>query len=232
MTTTDYTDETDYLLTTNLTNYTNMENKEEWQTADAKEAKQLSEYIKMVTDFAQYVQKEYIDDSDGEMSLMICASDRTISGSKTAAAHIILGGRYALTTGLASMMKDERIKYLMSSARVLAAEMGDINERIKERKSRLRKFYYQSALCGVWTLVLIVLYVSGMTNLITTISNLLLMALCGFLNYREIKECRRRIEVLKREEEQDKKEQALFGFQSFMEMLKRHAQQNDDDENE
>lgn len=53
------------------------ENTNNRQEQTAQQLREKSAFINQVANFAEYMQKEFIDDSDGNMGLIICATDRT-----------------------------------------------------------------------------------------------------------------------------------------------------------
>ena len=99
----------------------------------AQQLREKSAFINQVTNFAEYMQKEFIEPSDGEMGLIICAADRTYdkaSDERTGACHIVLGGGYINTASLASMMQREQMQDLFRKTRRLADSIdGDRQER-------------------------------------------------------------------------------------------------------
>ena len=207
-----------------------MANEKEWNTAEAKELRERSEFIKRVTDFAQYMQKEYVDESDGELAMMICASDRSFSDEKAGAAHIVMGGRATMTAAVASMMQEERMGEIFRVARMVAGDAQSIKGNVGGLRRRLRTSYCLAGLSAAWTLCIGGFQVFGIANWITTVSNLLLMAFVGFQLYGLIRDLRRKLQAIEREERRDRRDRVQMGMAAFAEMMRRMAQRNDEDE--
>lgn len=199
-------------------------------TAEARELRERSEFIKRVTDFAQYMQKEYVDGSDGEVAMMICASDRSFSDEKAGAATIVMGGKATMTAALAEMMREERTGELFRVARMVAGEAQSASEDAGPLKRRLRTGYGMAGLTAFWTLCIVGFQVWGVANWITTVSNLLLMAFVGFQLYGLIRDQRRKLQAIEREERRDRRDRVQMGMAAFAEMMRRMAQKNDEDE--
>ena len=201
-------------------------------TAEAKELRERSEFIKRVTDFAQYMQKEYVDGSDGELAMMICASDRSIGDDRAGAAHIVMGGRATMTAAVASMMQEERMGEIFRVARMVAGDAQSIKGNVGGLRRRLRTFYCLAGLTALWTLCIVGFQVVGIANWITTVSNLLLMAFVGVQLYGMIRDLRWKVKSIEAEQERDRRERMQMGMAAFAEMLKRIAASADDEEEE
>ena len=70
-----------------------------YDSCEAQQVRQQSEFLKRVHDFAEYMHKEYIAESDGEMSLFISASDGTLGDDKVGRMQCVMGSE-ALVAGL------------------------------------------------------------------------------------------------------------------------------------
>lgn len=147
---------------------------------EAQEVRQRSEFLKRVTDFAQYMQKEYIEPSDGEMSLLISAGDATTDGDGTLRTQCRMGRNFEIAAGLASMMRDEDNQPLFRLARRMADDYTDLDDRRRDLRRKQRTFYALTALTVFWTGCIVFLQAWGVANCIATITNLLLMAYIGF----------------------------------------------------
>jgi len=199
-------------------------------TAEARELQERSEFIKRVTDFAQYMQKEYVDGSDGKVAIMICASDRSFSDEKAGAATIVMGGKATMTAALASMMREERTGELFRVARLVAGEAQSASEDAGPLKRRLHFDYAVAAFCVLWMLAIVVLAVTGMMNPFLAVTNLLLMLATCINLYREISDQRRKLQAIEREERRDRRDRLQMGMAAFAEMMRRMVQRNDEDE--
>lgn len=146
---------------------------------EAQEVRQRSEFLKRVTDFAQFMQKEYIEPSDGEMSLLISAGDATLDDGNTPHMHCALGHGSLTSAGLAAMMSDENAQPLFRMARRMADDYTDLDDRRRELRRRRRRLIAAIALCTVWTLVLVAMLALDIVmhrSPFTDITSLLLMA--------------------------------------------------------
>lgn len=125
------------------------------------------------------MQKEFIDDSDGDMGLIICAADHT-ADERTGACHIVLGGRAVNVASLASMMQQDEMQDLFRKARILSSTDGSngyMADELRRLRRRLRWTYAVGAFCALWTLTLIALQlIFGGSWMITICSVLLMLA--------------------------------------------------------
>ena len=202
-------------------------------TAEAQEVRQRSEFIKRVYDFAHFMQKEYIDDCDGDIGLLICALDKTIGDGKAGAAHIVLGGKATVTAGVVSMMQHENMGDIFHVARMVAGESESERQDIGGLRRKLRMGYGMAAVCTLWTAFLVFLQVWGVANWITTVSNLLLMVFLGYQLYTTIRDQRRRLKRIEAEENRERRERLEHAMGMFTAMLKGMANcMNDDDDDE
>lgn len=198
---------------------------------EAQEVRQRSEFIKRVNDFAHFMQKEYIDECDGDIGLLICALDKTIGDGKAGAAHIVLGGKATVTAGLVSMMQQENMRDVFHVARTVAGECAIDRENIGGLRRRLRLGYWMAGLCALWTAFLVFLQVWGVANWITTVSNLLLMGFIGYQLWMTIRDQRRKLKRIEREEMQERRERLDHAMGMFTAMLKDMAgRMNGDDD--
>lgn len=150
-----------------------------------------SDFLKMVSDFAEYMDKEYIEKDDGRLALMICAADKDAPTGRTAAANICLGNSLVMTAGLASMMGSDDTREIFRIAREVADEVDDATEDADAVRHKLRIAYLLAGVLIFWTSCIIGLQAWGVSNWITTISNLLLMVLCAIRLWPVIRDLRR-----------------------------------------
>ena len=200
--------------------------------ADAQDVRQRSEFIKRVNNFAHFMQKEYIEECDGELALMLCAMDKNIGDGKAGAAHIVLGDRMMLTAAVASMMQQDGMGEIFRAARMTAGEMENEHRDIEVLRRKLRVGYGMVGLTVFWTLCLIGLQVWGVANWITTVSNLLLMVFIGYQLWHTIRDQRRTLKRIEEEEKNDRRERLDRAIGMFSAMLKDLAgrMNHDDDE--
>ncbi len=201
-------------------------------TREAARVREKSEFIRCVHDFARYMQKEYIDVSDGR-SLLITACDRDIDGcTKGGMAHIILGNAMLNTAAIASMMREESMADMFRTARIANTE-DDMSVEIAAKRKRLRTLYVTSALIALWTLCLVGLLAWGVAGWVSTVTNMLLMGYMGYLIFGEIRPLRRQIARMKasdREERKARVKQEEDALEEFFGMLRRRMEQDGDDD--
>lgn len=131
------------------------ENTDNRQEQTAQQLREKSAFINQVANFAEYMQKEFIDDSDGGMGLIICATDRTFdkaSDGRTGACHIVLGNGRINTASLASMMQQDDMQDLFRKARILSSTDGSngyMADELRRLRRRLRWTYGTAAFCGL-----------------------------------------------------------------------------------
>ena len=83
-----------------------IEKKGNYDSCEAQQVRQQSEFLKRVHDFAEYMQKEYIAESDGEMSLFISAGDSTLGENGVGRVQCVMGQQWMVASGLASWLED------------------------------------------------------------------------------------------------------------------------------
>ncbi len=203
---------------------------QERQTAE--KLRNSSEYIKAAESFARYAHQEWIQDYIDSRALLMCCVDRTIPdgvGSITLAT----GDSDLLTVSLMQMQDDEHLGHIFRKARMVNDTIGDLNENIRNLRSRLRMGYYMAALVAFWMLCIIGFQIWGVANWITTVSNLLLMVFLGYMVGRDILERRKMLKRLTNAVQRDRVEMAEQRlralFDSLMSRL-RHDDSDDDDE--
>lgn len=191
-----------------------------------------SEYIKQVKDFASYIHKEYIEQSD-ERILLICAADNDVPGTQGCMTHILTGNKQLGVTAVSEMIREKEFNLLFRMARVMNNDDEDFADVIHIKRRHLRRLYALAVVELLWTLSLIAFLIFGISNWISTISNLLLMVLVGYYLSGEISKIRRQIKGLQNECKDDRAAKAAHSLATFFEMLKRKLQENDtDDEDE
>ena len=149
-----------------------------YDSCETQQVRQQSEFLKRVYDFAEYMHKEYIAESDGEMSLFINANDGTL-GNKVARMQCVMGQESLVVTGLASWLEEGDNREMFRAARRMADDYDDLPERRKELRRQRRVLYTQMTVSALWACAIILLQVFGIGNWITTVSNLLLMTFVG-----------------------------------------------------
>ena len=150
-----------------------------YDSCEAQQVRQQSEFLKRVHDFAAYMYKEYISESDGEMSLFISANDGTLGDDKVGRMQCVMGRDTLVITGLASWLEDGEHREMFRAARRMADDYDDLPERRKELRRQRRMLYTLMAVSVLWACAIILFQVFGIGNWITTVSNLLLMTFVG-----------------------------------------------------
>ena len=150
-----------------------------YDSCEAREVRRQSEFLKRVHDFAEYMQKEYIAESDGKMSLFISASDSTLGNDKVGRLQCVMGSEALVVTGLASLMEEGDNRELFRAARRMADDYDDLPQRRKELRRQRRVLYVLSGATVLWACAIILLRVFGIVDWINTISNSILTAFVG-----------------------------------------------------
>lgn len=201
---------------------------QERQTAER--LRNSSEYTKAAESFARYAHQEWIQDCIDSRALLMCCIDRTIPDGV---------GSITLATGdgdllAASLMQnDEHLGHIFRKARMVNDTIGDLNESIRNLRSRLRMDYYMAALVVFWMLCVICFQIWGVANWITTVSNLLLMLFLGHMIGRDILERRKMLKRLTNAVQRDRVEMAEQRLRALLDSLMsrlRHDDSDDDDE--
>lgn len=150
-----------------------------YDSCEAREVRRQSEFLKRVHDFAAYMHKEYISESNGEMSLFISASDGTLGDDKVGRMQCVMGSEALVVTGLASLMEQGDNRKLFRAARRMADDYGDLPQRRKELRRQRRALYTLMIVSALWVCAIILLQVFGVADWITTVTNLLLATFIG-----------------------------------------------------
>ena len=205
------------------------------QAAEAQQLREKSAFINQVTSFAEYMQKEFTDDSNGDMGLIICAADHT-TDERTGACHIVLGGRAVNVASLASMMQQDEMQDLFRKARILSSTDGSngyMADELRRLRSRLNRDYAFLVLPIGYSLLLAVLTaLSPAFHLPVTIASVFLMAFLTMLIVSDIKDLRRKSRRLADSIDGDRRERrnmlgaAMMGM--FAQMV--HRDRDDDDD--
>lgn len=211
------------------------------QSHEARMARQESEFIKRIEDFARYIGPEYITTEDNPRSLCIIAADCLDAESgKHAMAHILLGSPRVGRCALRSMMEDNDA--FSAQVHELCDNDGcnrsveELDEEIGRKQKRLKCSIGAAVFDGVWSAVLIAMQVVGVANLLTTISGLLLMALCGMFITRDIQSLRRDLARLRQQRKRAAGRQKIMNrisqFGEFLRQMRAQIEEDagDDDE--
>ena len=148
-----------------------------YDSCEAREVRRQSEFLKRVHDFAKYMHKEYIAESDGEMSLFISANDSTLADDKVGRMQCVMGSEALVTTGLASLMEDGDSRELFRAARRMADDY--LPQRRKELRRQRRVLYTLMTVSALRACAIILLRVFGIVDWINTITNSILTAFVG-----------------------------------------------------
>lgn len=211
------------------------------QEQTAQLLREKSAFINQVTSFAEYMQKEFINESDGEMGLFICAADRTTydkdNGKQTGACHVVLGGRAVTVASLASMMQQEQMQDLFRKARILSSTDGSngyMADELRRLRRRLNRDYAFLTLPIGYSLLLAVLTaISPAFHLPTTIASVFLMAFLAMLIVRDIKDLHRKTSRLADSIDSDHRERRnMLGAAMIRKLAQMAHRDRDDDDDE
>lgn len=201
-------------------------------SCEAQQVRQQSEFLKHVHDFAKYMHKEYISESDGEMTLFISANDGTLGDDKVGRMQCVMGREALVVTGLASQMEQGDNRELFHAARRMADDYGDMPQRRKELRRQRKVLYTMMTVSVLWACAIILLQVFGVANWITTVSNLLLMTFISLqlLSFRA--DLRRKTARFREDESDHRRNMIERGIGEAMQRFfsKFHREQDDDEE--
>ena len=205
------------------------------QEQTAQQLREKSAFINQVASFAEYVQKEFINPSDGDIGLIICAADHT-ADEQTGACHVVLGGRAVNVASLASMMQQDEMQDLFRNARILSSTDGSngyMTDELRRLRRRLRWTYAAGAFCALWTLAIIALhFINGGSWTITVCSVLLMLSADANLAGQAL-DLRRKTRRLADSIDEDRQERRHMLGAAMMGMLGQMAHRDrDDDEDE
>lgn len=210
------------------------DNTDNRQAAEAQNLREKSAFINQVTSFAEYMQKEFINDSDGEMGLIICAADHT-ADEQTGACHVVLGGRAVNVASLASMMQQDEMQDLFRHARILSSTDGSngyMADELRRLRRRLRWTYAAGAFCALWTLALIALQLIFGGSWMITICSVLLMLATDANLAGQVLDLRRKTRRLADSIDGDRRERRNMLNAAMMGMLAQIAHRDRDDDDD
>jgi len=201
-----------------------------YDSCEAQQVRQQSEFLKRVHDFAEYMQKEYIAESDGEMSLLINASDGTL-GNKVGRMQCVMGQEALVVTGLASFMEEGENRELFRAARRMADDYDDLPQRRKDLQRQRRVLYTLMTVSALWACAIILLQMFGVANWKTTVSNLLLMTFIGLQLWSFRADLRRKLARLHEDEIDHRRNMIERGIGEAMQrFFSKFRREQDDDE--
>ena len=202
-----------------------------YDSCDAREVRQQSEFLKRVRDFAEYMHKEYIAESDGEMSLLINASDGTLSDDKVGRLQCVMGRDALVITGLASWLEDGEHREMFRVARRMADDYDDLPQRHKELRRQRRVLYTLISITALWTCCIVLFQAFGVANWITTVSNLLLIVFVGLQLWSFRADLRRKLARLHEDESDHRRNMIERGIGEAMQrFFSKFRREQDDDE--
>lgn len=210
------------------------DNTDNRQAAEAQQLREKSAFINHVASFAEYMKKEYINDSDGDLGLIICAADHT-ADEQMGACHIVLGGCTVNVASLASMMQQDEMQDLFRKARILSSTDGSngyMADELRRLRRRLRWTYAAGAFCALWTLALIPLQlIFGGSWMITACCVLLMLStdtnLAG-----QVLDLRRKTRRLADSIDSDRQEHRNMLVAAMMSTLAQMAHRDRDDDDD
>lgn len=203
-----------------------------YDSCEAQQVRQQSEFLKRVHDFAAYMHKEYISESNGEMSLFISASDGTLGDDKVGRMQCVMGSEALVATGLAAMMEDGDSRELFRAASRMAGDYSDLPQRRKDLQRQRRVLYTLMTVSALWACAIILLQVFGVANWITTVSNLLLTTFIGLQLWSSRADLRRKLARFREDESDHQRNMIERGIGEAMQRFfnKFHREQDDEEE--
>ena len=203
-----------------------------YDSCEAQEVRQQSEFLKRVSDFAEFMHKEYINDSDGEMSLFISAGDSTLGENGVGRVQCVMGQQWMVASGLASWLEDGGHREIFHQTRRMADDYDDLPQRRKELRRQRRVLYTMMIVSALWVCAIILFQVFGIVNWITTVSNLLLMTYAGLQLWSFRADLKRKLARLREDESDHLRNMIERGVGEAMQRFfsKFHREQDDDEE--
>lgn len=202
-----------------------------YDSCEAREVRRQSEFLRRVYDFTEYMQKEYIAESDGEMSLFISANDSTLGDDKIGRMQCVMGREALVVTGLASFMEEGDYRELFRTARRMAGDYDDLPQRRKELRRQRRVLYVQMTVSALWACAIILFQVFGIANWITMVSNLLLMTFIGLQLWSFRADLRRKLARFREDESDHRRNMIERGIGEAMQrFFSKFRHEQDDDE--
>jgi len=204
-----------------------------FDSCEAREVRQQSEFLKRVHDFAEYMHKEYISESDGEMSLFISANDGTLGDDKVGRMQCVMGREAQVVTGLASLMEQGDNRELFRAARRMADDYDDLPQRRKELRRQRRVLYTLTSITALWACAIILLRVFGIVDWINTVSSSLLTAFVGLQLWSFGIDLRHKTARLREDESDHRRNMIERGIGEAMQrFFSKFRREQDDDEEE
>lgn len=203
-----------------------------YDSCEAQQVRQQSEFLKRVHDFAEYMQKEYIAESDGEMSLFISANDGTLGDDKIGRMQCVMGREALVVTGLASFMEEGDNREMFRVARRMADDYYDLPQRRKELRRQRRVLYTLISITALWTCCIILFQVFGIGNWITTVTNLLLATFIGLQLWSFRADLRRKLARFREDESDHQRNMIERGIGEAMQRFFSKFQREQDDDEE
>lgn len=194
--------------------------------------RQQSEFLKQVSDFAEFMHKEYINDSDGKMSLFISAGDSTLGENGVGRVQCVMGLQWMVASGLASWLEDGDHREIFHQARLMADDYGDLPGRRKELRRKRRVLYMLMTISVLWACAIILFQVFGIANWITTVSNLLLMTFIGLQLWSFRADLLRKTACLNKDEDDHMRNVAERTIGEAFQRFFSRFQSDDDDEDD
>ena len=200
------------------------------ENARKKELLSSSEFVSAVDSFARYASEEWVRGNGDNRAILIGCVDALASDDGTVVVCASAGAPSLLTAAVSSMMRSEDLGGVFNEARILSGCAPDTEKQEKEERRRLRTSYMQAAVSALWTLFLVVYWAIGLSNWLTTLSSVLLMAVCIMLLWRDISARRRQLEELRSLRRREAEDMAA----SAAGMLRRvmRGNRDEDDEND
>jgi hypothetical protein len=211
---------------------TMIEKQGNYDSCDAQEVLPQSEFLRRVHDFAEYMQKEYIAESDGEMSLFISAGDSTLGENGVGRVQCVMGQQWMVASGLASWLEDDDHREIFHQARRMADDYDDLPQRRKELCRQRRVLYTLMTISALWACAIILFQVFGISNWIATVSNLLLMTFIGLQLWTFRADLKRKLARFREDESDHRRNMIERGIEESMRRFfsKFHREQDDDEE--
>lgn len=210
------------------------DNTDNRQAAEAQQLRKKSAFINQVASFAEYMQKEYIEPSDGERSLIISAGDSTTDDDGVLRTQCMMGQHVQVSAGLASMMSSADWRPVFRLARRMADDYDDLDDRrsqLRRDRRRLLTVIAIGTFWAVWLVTLLIIDIVMHRSVLMDTTCLLLMAAVALNLYPQWRDMQRERRRLRADEADHRSSRIVRKLAQVMHrFFSKFTRERDDDE--
>lgn len=209
------------------------DNTDNRQAAEAQQLRKKSAFIHQVASFAEYMQKEYIEPSDGERSLIISAGDATTDDDCVLRTQCMMGQHVQVSAGLASMMSSADWRPVFRLVRRMADDYDDLDDRrskLRRDRRRLLTVIAISTFWAVWLVTLLIIDIVIHRSVLIDITCLLLMAAVSLNLYPQWRDMQRERRRLRADEADHRRSRIDRALAQVMHRFSKFTRERDDDD--